>query len=275
MTNAIGKLKYLANQGYRRVTVGQRDLPSFIIAGTQKGGTSSLYSWMASHPQVRRGIRKELHYFNNDYGKGLRWYRAQFPRLKAEHAGDGPVMTGEATPCYMFHPHAPRRIAADLPGVKLIILLRNPVERAYSHYQMAVRMGRETLSFEDAIRAEPLRLAPELAKMAADPAYCSTVRQRYSYTSRGIYVDQLLELFCHFENDRVRILKSEAFFAAPQAAFDEVTRFLGLSPWKIDTSKIRNRGGYSGDISGRAELEAFFAPHNRRLYELLDTDFGW
>jgi len=110
--------------------------------GAQKAGTSSLYSYMVQHPQVLPAARKEIHYFDRHYDKGLRWYRRHFPlraRLSSER------LSGEASPYYLFHPHAPRRIAETLPDARILMLLRNPANRAISHYFHEARVGREKL----------------------------------------------------------------------------------------------------------------------------------
>ena len=126
-------------------------LPDFIIIGCQRGGTTSLYNYITSHPDVEPASQKELHFFDYNFDKGLDWYKDQFPDNK---------ITGETSPYYIIHPHAPRRIAQAKPDVKILILLRNPGDRAYSHYNLEVKIGHEKLSFEDAIKnpgCKPIR----------------------------------------------------------------------------------------------------------------------
>src|SRR5437879_9845243 len=134
---------------YRGTTNWIRLLPDFIIIGTQRGGTTSLYSYLASHPSVGPASTKEVHFFDNKYTKGLAWYRAHFPsaieKYYAEHIQKRKFITGESSPYYLFHPHVPKRVAKDVPHAKFIVLLRNPVDRAYSQYNHAVDGGRETV----------------------------------------------------------------------------------------------------------------------------------
>ena len=146
-----------------RLSYPWRKLPDFLIVGVMKGGTTSLFRYLVRHPQVLPPFRKEIKYFDCNYINGQNWYQAHFP-LKKKFVG-GSKLTGEATPYYIFHPQAPMRIAEALPEAKIIILLRNPIDRAYSHYQHMVRVGREPLSFEEAIAAEPERLAGEAEKI--------------------------------------------------------------------------------------------------------------
>lgn len=172
-------------------------LPDFVIIGAQKSGTTSLYHVLSQHPYVRPAARKELHYFSIFFHRGLDWYRSCFPSPEQE-AGRSTI-TGESSPYYLFHPHAPRRMAEALPQTRLIVLLRNPVDRAYSHYQMIANFGHEPLTFEEAIEAEEVRLSGEKAKMLDDGQYFSFAHQYFSYLAKGIYVDQLAywsKFFC-------------------------------------------------------------------------------
>lgn len=164
--------------------------PNFLIIGVQKGGTTSLYSYLAAHPRVSPALGKEVHYFDFHYGCGERWYRAHFvPQAWSDVRG---LQTGEASPEYLFCPAAPQRVAAFDPGMKLIVMLRNPVERAYSQYQMSRRRGSETLSFAEALALEPERLEAERRRLGAVAAHARGKSHRHhSYQSRGYYAEQL------------------------------------------------------------------------------------
>ena len=148
-------------------------MPDFLIIGTQRGGTTSLYNYLLARPQIAAATRKEVHFFDNNFHRGIPWYRAHFPSLiqgdMAETIRGQRFITGEASPYYLFHPHAPARAALVVPKAKLIVLLRNPVDRAYSHYCRMVKKGRETLSFEDALAQEEIRTRGEGQRLAADP----------------------------------------------------------------------------------------------------------
>ena len=232
-------------------------LPDFIIIGAQKGGTSFLYHLLTRHPLVEPAARKELHFFDNPelFDHGAEWYRRCFPRLSSK---DGQrSITGEATPYYLFDPPVAKRMADIVPKARLIALLRNPVDRAYSHYQMQVKRGTEPRTFEEAIE-----------------------QQHSSYMSRGIYADQLLRWFEFFGKEQMLILKSEDFFARPLETLKVVLTFLDLPDWQPEASELQQRrhsGTYKQKMepSTRQRLEAYFEPHNQRLYECLDTDFRW
>jgi hypothetical protein len=232
-------------------------LPDFVIIGAQKGGTSFLYHLLTLHPLVEPAARKELHFFDNPelFDHGAEWYRRCFPRLSTENGQRS--ITGEATPYYLFDPPVAKRMAETVPKARLIALLRNPIDRAYSHYQMQVKRGTEPRTFEEAIE-----------------------QQHSSYMSRGIYVDQLLRWFEFFGKEQMLILKSEDFFGRPVETLKAVLTFLDLPEWQPEASELQQRrhsGTYKQkmDPSTRQRLEAYFEPHNQRLYECLDVDFGW
>lgn len=257
-----------------------RLLPDFIIIGAQRAGTTSLFNYLAQHPNIYPSFPKEVHYFSNNYQKGLTWYRSHFPliwhRQYVACQYENCYVTGEATPFYLSHPLAPRRLKGVLPDIRLIVLLRNPIDRAYSHYHHEVKMGFENLSFEEAIQQEPVRLGRELDKMSIDEEYRSFNYQHYSYISRGIYVDQLIAWFQNFNQEQFLILKSEDFYNNPQRYCHQVARFLGLSGWKWERFDQFNSSRYEVmNKATREQLSQYYRTYNNKLYEYLSIDFGW
>jgi Sulfotransferase domain len=254
-------------------------LPDFLIIGAQKAGTTYLYHLLTQHPFINAATAKEVHYFDVNFSKGIDWYRFHFPQPVWREGRK--TMTGEASPYYLFHPHAAMRAADAVPDARLIVLLRNPVDRAYSDYQHKYREGREPLrSFREAIEAEGHRLRGERAKMLAHEDYTGPNYRKFSYLSRGIYVDQLKEWRKYFDEDQFLVLKSEDFFDHPKNTLASVHEFLGLPPWEIgdlgEEPEASHKASYSElDPATRERLEKYFEPHNRRLYEFLGVDFGW
>lgn len=253
--------------------------PDFLIIGAQKCGTTSLYHYLLKHPAVLRARNKELRYFTQHYDRGEHWYREQFPgsmkRLR-KSLRHGRAVTGEATPYYLFHPLAPARIKAAYPRARFIAMLRNPVDRAFSHYKHHVKLGEETLSFEAAIAAEEERLAGELERLAEDGAYPAHNLRVHSYLARGVYADQYERWHAHFDPAQILTLQSESFFEDPEPAFVEVQRFLGLRPCNLDDYETFNPGRKEEFGSAvRDRLVSYFEPHNQRLSALLGRDFGW
>ena len=232
-------------------------LPYFIIVGTQKGGTSLLYRLLVRHPLVEPAATKELHFFDNNFSEGLSWYKRYFPQSK--RIEDRKTVSGEATPSYLFDPLVPERMAKTVPDARLIALLRNPVERAYSQYQMQLRRGYEARSFGEAIQQE----------MAGK-------RGRAEYLARGRYAEQL-ERFEHFAHrDRLLVMKTEDFFSRRWDIFGRALEFLGLPPLEPFDVPPSNKSTYLPmDPDTRNRLEAYFEPYNQKLYEHLGVDFGW
>lgn len=248
-------------------------LPDFIIVGGQKCGTTSLYRLLIKNPYIERGALKEIHYFDNRFDEGIDWYRQQFPAPRKTNGHK--TITGEATPAYMFLPHVPERVKGAIPGVRLMALLRNPVNRAYSHYHHQVRMGTENRSFEEAVKEEGVRLRDRQGNTSGFQYDAGSGRRLSSYLARGIYVDQIVRWSTLF-GDQLLVLKSEDFFGRREETLKQVLGFLGLPEWTPDKWGIRNKGDYvSMNLTTRRRLENFFEPHNHRLYEHLGVDFGW
>ncbi len=257
----------------RLLTAPLRGLPGFIIIGAQKAGTSSLHAYLERHPQVGLSHKKEIQYFSYHHRRPLRWYRAHFP-LRAELGEQG--ITGEASPYYLFHPHAARRVAEALPGVKLIALLREPVGRAYSNYNHHVRLGWESASFEDAVEMESERMRGERERMLADPGYYSHNYRIFSYLARGLYLPQILAWREHFADEQLLVLRAEDLFAEPERIYLQVLEFLELEPWSPGDFKPQNAGSYEGlSVDTRRRLETFYRPHNRRLARYLGWECSW
>ena len=190
-------------------------LPNFIICGTQKGGTTSLYYYLEEHPQIFMSPKKEVHYFDLNYHRGIEWYKKHFKNATSKHKA-----IGEASPSYMYFEEVPERIHEVLPDVKLIFILRNPVDRAYSHYWHEVKLGYEWLSFEDAIRVEKERLANEDI----------INRRHYSYLDRGKYIEQIKRFRKYFSNDQMLILITEELKSNPDFIMQQIFEFLQINP---------------------------------------------
>jgi hypothetical protein len=259
-----------------RLTSRVRMLPAFLIVGAQRCGTTSMYRTLSQHPAVVKAVlHKGVHYFDLNYGHPLGWYRAHFP-LTARAAQATPAsqtaVTFESSPYYLFHPLAAGRIAADLPAVKLLVLVRDPAERAYSAWAHERARGFETEPFERALALEASRLAGEAERIAAEPGYLSFSHQHHAYTARGQYVEQLERLESLVGRDRVHVVDSGDFFAQPEAAYDGVLDFLGLHRGEypeFERHNARPRSALPEEV--RAALTEHFAPYDERLTAWL----GW
>ena len=269
---------------YRGASSHLRLVPDFLIIGTQRGGTTALYHYLKTHPCIHGTTGTDTHFFDKKFQQGVSWYRAHFPtrfeKAYARRFRHQDFVTGEASPAYLFHPQVPGRVARLLPRVKLIVLLRNPIDRAFSQYYHALELGHEKLSFEEALEREQERTAGEYERVLAEAHYSSHAFKHLSYLSRGIYVDQLRAWMRLFPREQFLILKSEDFYADPAATLQEVLAFLQLPrialPAQKQGYKQYNNNTYNKmDPALRQRLLEYFQPHNARLYQLLGTDFGW
>ena len=254
--------------------------PDFLIIGVKKGGSTSLYRNLVTHPRIEPCLTKEVDYFNRYFRKGTNWYRSHFPLIlfkKYSRKVGREFVTGEATPTYIYHPHAPKRIKKILPKVKLIVILRNPVDRAFSHYNMAVLHKNENLNFDEAIENEQKRIEGEFERMENDEDYFSYNFQTYSFLQSGMYAKQLKRWLEIFPKKQFLILKSEDFNQNPQIIFNQVFDFLNLPNWTVKKYKkfsltSRNK---KMDSNIRKKLIEYFKPHNQELYQLIGKNLDW
>lgn len=259
---ALGRIRMSTTQAWRGMTAGLRPLPDFVILGAMRSGTTSLYEWLARHPQMAPPTTKEIRYFDVDHARGPRWYRSHFP-LALARAGR---VTGEASPYMLFYHLSPPRVADELPTAKLIVVLRDPVQRAISHYWFSRRMHVETEPIEAAIALEPERLAGEVESFRRGG---KSPNHRYlSYLARGEYAAQLRRWFEYVDPGRILVLESEKLFTDADSR-RSVTDWLGISPTSEPLQQVNRRLREPTDPAVIAILEAHFAPHNEELFELL------
>ena len=257
---------------YGRATSSLRRLPDFLVLGAQKAGTTALYAYLRRHPQIAGPSWKEVSFFDRHYARGEAWYRGNFPNLARTRG----KLVGEASPSYLFHPLAPERVRALVREARLVALVRNPVDRALSHYNHEVALGRESLSFEDALGAEDERLRGEEARLVADPPYFSRAWWSHTYKARGRYAEQLERWFDVFPREQLLVLSSDELGAEPARAHAQVLEFLGAAPQRLDSyPRVYEREYEPMKPETRERLAAEFEEPNRRLYELLGRDLGW
>lgn len=214
-------------------TGGDRELPRYSVVGAKRAGTSSLNEYITQHPHAFHGfVEKGCRYYDVNYHRGPRWFERQLPprayvdRLEQE-LGVRPVF-GESSPYYSFHPHAAERMARDLPDLRLLFLLRDPVQRAWSHYRYEVARGYEDLSFAEALRSEPGRLSQP------DPVRRGFSHQHHSYVARGQYGAALTRLLRSYPRESVLVLDSADLFARPAETMAQVLGHVGLAPLALE-----------------------------------------
>jgi len=273
-----------ATRQYGQRTAGSRSLPDFLLVGTKRGGTTSLWNYLVAHPDVLPMFPasqeiKSPHYFDIHHDRGQRWYRSHFPtdaaRARASRRRGRRVVTGEASPYYLFHPLVPGRVAAEVPGAKILVSLRNPVDRAYSNYNERRGSGVEPLAtFEEALDAEPGRLEGQEARVAA--GLYSPSHDSHTYLARGRYAEQLARWFEHVPRSSVHVVLNEDLAADPATVFGGVCDFLEISRPSTDEYPRHNLlPARSLDPGTRARLVEYYRPHNAALADLLGVELGW
>ncbi|GGK80550.1 deacetylase sulfotransferase [Mangrovihabitans endophyticus] len=269
---------------YGEATSEVRPLPDFLVIGTKRGGTTSLWRYLVQHPLVPRLFpawnTKTSHYFEENFDRGEAWYRSHFPtarrRAALQRRHDGPVRVGEAAPLYMFHPLAASRVAELMPAARMIVLLRDPVERAFSHWKERRGEGVEPLTFAEALEAEESRTAGERERLVAEPGYHSTAYDWYSYRARGRYLEHLEPWLSRFDRAQLLFVASETLYREPARTYARILEFVGLPPHDLPSYDVFNdRPSRGMDDAVRAELTAHFRPHNAALSRRLDMTFDW
>ncbi len=235
---------------------------SFLICGTQKGGTTALDAYMRCHPEICMAKNKEVHFFDNE-----EIFAGTKPDYSVYHAcfsPSGEQLLGEATPIYMYWQDAPRRIWEYNPDMRIVVLLRNPIDRAFSHWNMERARGFEDLSFWEAIRQERIRCREALPLQ----------HRVYSYIDRGFYAEQIRRLWRFFPEEHVLAIKSEDLRLAPVETLNRIWQFLGVSQHEVTASKNEHAGNYAErmDLQAKEYLMKVFEYPIRELERLLGWD---
>ncbi|BAI88951.1 tetratricopeptide repeat protein [Arthrospira platensis NCB002] len=244
--------------------------PNFIIIGAQKAGTTSLYEYLCHHPQVIPNLHKEVDFFIWQYYRGLDWYLAHFPPIPP----GGEFLTGEASPSYIVDSKVCDRLYQAFPKVKLIVTLRNPVDRAFSQYQDHRNwMGQEKRTLQQAMIDEIAILDTIDDPTLAGRKFWGC---QYGYLLRGMYVYFLEKWMQKFPPEQLLIISSEQLYTQPQNTLKQVFEFLGLPDHQLSEYPRYTAGSYNPiPETLHQTLGDFFRPHNHKLEELLGKKFHW
>ena len=253
-----------------------RALPDFIIVGAQRSGATSLFHCLSEHPGLVSSCQKEVHFFDgglnpdiDHYELGLSWYKNHFPLLS--EVKERKVF--EATPLYLFNPLAAQRMFETIPGVKVVVLLRNPTDRAISNYFLERKLGREKRSIMDAMTMEEDIVSAAIQRQD----YKSDVYIHNTYKSRGRYKEQLERYLSCFSPKDIFIASSEELFSNSKLVLNDLLSFLGV---KGDLGNgLEKKNSIDRSVSVGREvyeyLDAYFSSYNEQLYEYLGKDFFW
>lgn len=237
--------------------------PEFAVIGVHKGGTTSLYSYLIEHPRIIAPIKKEMDFWSWKFNGSVDWYKSHFPPIPAQ----GNFLTGEASPSYFDYREAPSRLFNAFPNIKLVLLLRNPVDRAVSQYYHWIRLNWDNRSMEEAFNSD-------LEKLIVGKI--DVWRKELNYLARGVYIEFVREWLRVFPREQLLVLSSEEFYQNTAESMEKVFDFLGLSVHHLPEYKAFNPGKYAPiSESMRRRLNDFFQPHNQRLEEYLGMAFNW
>ena len=253
-----------------------RSLPDFIIIGAVRSGTTSLYYNICQHPCVLSAAYDELGFFDSNFHLGLNWYRSLFPTLFSKWMvkyNKKFAITGEDTPFYIWSPLVAKRILKILPNIKLIVLFRNPVDRAYSNYHLTIREGNENLSFEDAIQVELKNLENTNIEFEHDVKKYTIPS---SYIVKGFYADQLKIWLELFNPEQLFIVSTEDLESNPQKTLDSIYDFLKIPKnHKLIPEKQKVASYPEMKNETRKFLIDFYKKHNAELFAMIGQKFDW
>lgn len=248
---------------------GLGTLPDYVIIGVQKAGTTTLQEQLCQHSMIFPPRAKELHFFDENWENGERWYRANFPAFKKDS------VVGEATPFYAFHPLVPERMAKVVPDVKVILMVRDPVLRAFSHYNMSVRKGSEQRKFREAVLDELDKGVD--GKLKKNDKEGNKKQKRHSYIARGRYAEQLKRWLKHFGRDQILVVALEDVSENPESELARIFAFLNLPSEKVELIHPRNTGKYKSEMAAETQdlLSNYFKSYNEEFFELVGREFPW
>ncbi|WP_107667324.1 sulfotransferase domain-containing protein [Cyanothece sp. BG0011] len=256
--------------------------PDFLIIGAQKAGTTSLYNYLVQHPQIiGNKTWKEVRYFDvpENYSQGWSWYLGCFPS-KIEK---GNRLTFDVSPSYLYFPEIPQRIKEALGTIKMIVILRNPVDRAYSAWKMYHSFANNP------------EVAENNKKIADERTFTQAIHQElnnecapdiypYDYINRGKYVEQLNNYYQYFDKNNLLILSFEELKNNKRALLNKICEFLEIEPFpdailqQLEKKSYNVGKGVEITAEHREVLEKlknYFIPFNEKLYELLNNSYHW
>ena len=270
----------LCKRHFYGITASLRILPDFLVIGVGRGGTTSCFHYLSQHPSIIGSAYDEIGFFDENFHLGLNWYRSMFPTkfLKKKIAKKfGKCLTYDVTPAYIRKPWVARRIKELFPEIKLIALLRNPVDKAYSHYNSKMQVEGDTkTTFEEMIEEDIKMIEKfENTNSIIDDEYFRNYIEK-SPLGRGLYAQQLKIWFELFDPKQILILTSEELSTETNKVMNKIFRFLDLPDYEIPNIVKRSTGNYTKmKMDTRKKLISFFSKYNQDLFKLLDQEFDW
>ena len=266
------KINYLLiKRHYYGVTASSRVLPDFLIIGGVRCGTTSLYYNICQHPSVLPAAYDEIGFFDDNFHLGLNWYRSMFPTkntMNKVRRQTGKAVTGEDTPFYIWNRDAMKRIKELLPEIKLIVILRNPVNRTYSNYHLGCRDNIENRSFSQAVE-DDIEL---INKKKEKGETLSNLDFKKTYIGKSLYFEQLEQWFKIFDAKQIHVIFTEDLRDNPENTMKSVYDFLGLDDFSLETYEKQKMFEYDNmDEEIRERLTTYFKSHNEQLSKLIKS----
>ena len=253
---------------YYYFSASKRKNPDFIVIGVHKGGTTSIYDYLNQHPDIIMSRRKEINYFSKYYFMGIKYYKSFFPRKNVKE------ITGEVSPYYLFHPHSAKRLKSVFPNIKIIVLLRDPVERAYSHFNMLKNMD-PVETFDEVVKLEEKRTKEEGEKVLLQKNHHSVPYQTFSYMKKGLYHKQLSRWAEYLDLNEMLILKSEDFFNNTKKELKKAYEYLNIRevyPKDLSAKNARKYFKINSDVYQK--YYPYFEKDQEALKKLLDNHYS-
>ena len=254
------------------LTSSIRVLPDFFVIGGVRSGTTSMYHYLGQHPSIEKSAYDELGFFDDNFRLGWGWYRTLFPTTitkKNIKRKTGKFLTFDDTPFYIYSEDVAKKIKNYFPKTKLIVILRNPIERAHSNYHLAVRMGDEKRTFDQTIDDEIQKIG-KYDEIKMDDFISQ------SYLGRGLYAKQLEIWFKHFSASAIKVLESNRFSNNTKETMNEIFEFLDLPDHNITNLEKKNVAEYPPmRTETRQKLCDFFSEYNEKLYDMLKVRYDW
>ena len=269
----------LCKRHFYGITASLRILPDFLVIGVGRGGTTSCFHYLSQHPSIIGSAYDEIGFFDENFHLGLNWYRSMFPTkfLKKKIVKKfGKCLTYDVTPAYIRKPWVARRIKELFPEIKLIVLLRNPVDKAYSHYHSSIKSGVQKYSFEEMVEEDIKTFQKfENTNSIIDDEYFRNYIEK-SHLGRGLYAQQLKIWFELFDPKQLLILTSEELSTETNKAMNKIFQFLDLPDYEIPDTVKRSTANYTNmKMDTRKKLISFFSKYNQDLFKLLNREFDW
>jgi hypothetical protein len=264
----------LIKRHYFGITSQSRVLPDFLIIGAKRCGTTSLFTNLPKHPSIINSHHDNMGFFNDNFHLGVNWYKSFFPTqafMEKSKKKYGTSLSFDTTTTYMEHSSTAENVKKTKPDMKIIIMLRNPIDRAYSQYNRTIKIdGIKSRNFEDVVMTEIEKLSDH------KNTSFQILRDESNYIKKGLYYEQLKPWFELFPRKNIGIFSTEDFKNDSQKTYDKIFDFLELTEFIINDNEIMEKGNYSPmDKKTRNFLSNFYKSHNEKLFQLIEQKFEW